>query len=176
MRFALGVASFLIASVAFPALAADPPAAIDATGRPAAYSKPVKQATYYLWHEDGAWHLRTRTKEKSREFSGLIRVQGGTVTRLDANAKGLEVRGKKKAKRDIGVVRDGGKTIAFEFRTDGGEDGFDFTVSPATTALDFQRRLMGCDHPDHIVIGRNGVSPPKARFTLPANPEAAAAD
>lgn len=181
MRCALAGLS-LLAAAALPLWAADPPAGIevadiDPVGAPDAYAGKVERATYYVWHEDGVWHLRTRTKEHSRPFAGVIRVRGGKVTGLETKPIppkfGKKGKPKKREVTDIGRVSPDGRSIQFSFITTGGEDGFSFTVSPPATALEFHLKTKGFDHPERILIGKDGKNPPAAVFALPAQPEAA---
>ncbi|MBA3312244.1 MAG: hypothetical protein M3552_22065 [Planctomycetota bacterium] len=177
MRSSLAVASLLCLFLQT-TFAADPPEAdapaIDPVGAPAAYTQSVERATYYLWQEDDMWHLRTRTKEKSRPFTGVIRVKGGKVTLLRPEIRAPKVGKKGKVKPpktpDRGFLSRDGRTITFTFETNGGEDGFDFQVNEAASEIEFHLAVKGFEHPERIVIGKKGVSPTAVKFSLPAHP------
>lgn len=175
----------MLCGLAAVAVRGDEPAAdgaltiIDPVGQPKGYTKPVERATYFLWFADGEWHVRTRTKEETRLFAGVIRVKGGRVTQLTPEQVGPKPGKKGKPKRrkpnDIGRITDNGRTVEFSFETGGGrEDGFDFRVNEPATAIEFDLIVKGFDHPERILIGKEGAHPAEAKFSLPAWPAGSA--
>jgi len=167
----------------------DPVFEIDAEGEPRGYDKPPKGPTFYLWYSEGAWHVRTKTKEKAHAFTGVIQLRKGKVASI-SGYEGLEVpnaraaaqkgKGKGKAKgrirkfEDFGKLNDSRTRIDFNFKTSGREDGFDFKVNKDATLLDFSLKIDGYGHSENIVIGGKNMAPPAGHFTLVAHPAAAA--
>lgn len=143
---------------------------VDPEGQPRGYDKRPSGPTCYIWREGEVWHLRTRTKNQSRKFRGEIQVQGGTVTKI-SNFDGLEASGRKKNRKsaDIGRLNTAKNQIDFEFRTSGGEDGFDFKVSASAKNLAFNVKIDDYEHSFPIQIGAKAQKPPAIPFTLPAH-------
>lgn len=143
---------------------------VDPVGRPVLGPKKAQGPRYLIWHADGQWHLRTRSSADQATFRGTITVRDGKVTEL-ANFGDLETR--KRGKRNI---QDAGKLnaardrIAFEFRTSTGEDGFDFSLGPGATALEFDLKIDEEPTPEKVYLGRKAVSPPKGKFLLAPDP------
>lgn len=143
------------------------PLGVNPTGEPRDHAGKGKKATFYVWYDDGLWHLRTRTGGNARKFSGTIRSVGGKVIKLSGIA-GLEAR--KKSHGDIGTLNRAQTEIKFDFRTKGGEDGFDFRLADEATVVVFDLALDGYGHADAISVGAKGLRPPKSKFALPARP------
>ncbi|HVJ68475.1 MAG TPA: hypothetical protein VM510_10845 [Caulifigura sp.] len=145
---------------------------VDPVGRPVLGPKKAQGPRYLIWQADGQWHLRTRSSADQATFRGTVTVRDGKVTEI-GNFEDLETR--KRAKRNI---QDAGKLnaardrIAFEFRTSVGEDGFDFTLGPGATALEFDLKIDEEPNPEKVYLGRKAVSPPKGKFLLAADPPA----
>jgi hypothetical protein len=100
-----------------------------APGRPAFHSgSPVG---YWVWHDDGGWHLRTTTHRSRHRFHGWITAIDGRVD---------EVRPTRLEWRDR--VHVGQRGVEFDFETDGDEDGFDWRVT------------SGCNRFELLVDGR----------------------
>jgi hypothetical protein len=139
---------------------------VDPCGQPL---KTINGPRFYVWYDNGVWHVRTHTVSRRHEFTGVILLRGGKVARV-SNFEGMEAHAKK-ANRDVGIVSDKGRKISFRLVTAGGEDGFDFRLSKAVTAVTFAFRFDGTEHPEVICVGSNCLTPPNATFTLPSNPE-----
>jgi hypothetical protein len=120
---------------------------------------------YWLWYDDGIWHLRTTGGAKGApRFKGLIEVADGKLAGLDGT-KG-EFKGKH---RDQFVFNPARTAIAFNFKTDESVDGLDFAVTPSAT-LKFTLAINGDAAPKHIRIGHDGDHPAAAVFTAPGHP------
>ena len=134
---------------------------IDPWGRP---QKKGPQEALLLWQDSAGWHIRSLAGARNAaHFAGAIHVVNGKVMRLAAG--GLEATG---PGRDIGQVSQDGKTITFKFETlNGGEDGFDFTLTRNATEIQVAAAFEKFDHPERILIGANGSSAPGAKFSLP---------
>jgi hypothetical protein len=139
---------------------------VDPQGEPRGYDGLPDGPTYFLWRDGDVWHLRTKTRKLARQFSGTVKVRGGTL-KLQDHA-GLERNRKRRRVVDIGRVNDLNNKIDFKFRTMGREDGFDFKVSKTATAVEFDLKLDGYEHRGNIRIGRAGQSPGQAIFSLRA--------
>lgn len=147
----------------------EPVIEVDPEGEPSGYDKPPRGPTCYIWRTGDTWHVRTKTKSQSRKFNGSIKVEGGTVTKI-ANFEGLETPKKKNKKSaDIGRLNTAKNQIDFQFRTSGGEDGFDFRVSASARNLAFNLKIDDYEHSFPIEIGAKGQRPPAIPFTLPAH-------
>jgi hypothetical protein len=135
---------------------------IDPQGRPAR----GKEEALLIWQDDGGWHLRCYAGgRKSSNFTGMIRVIDGRVNKV-GGTQGLERTGKNTA--DFGQVSKDKKVIRFELRTiRGGEDGFDFELTPTATQLEFNVLVDRFDHPERIRIGASGQQAPGTKFLLP---------
>ncbi len=144
---------------------------VNPDGQPKGYDKAPDGPTYYLWRDGDVWHLRTKTKKKTHQFHGLIRIKGGTVKKI-YNFSGLEAQPRKKGKKgqaapaDIGRWNDARNEIEFKFRTSGGEDGFDFQLSDKATDLSLDLKLDGYEHRGRIVVGKDAQTPPQPVFTI----------
>lgn len=150
-----------------------PVAELDPDGKPAGNEKKVDGARLFLWHENGVWKIRTRTKKDAHQFTGVIDIKGGKFKSI-SNYDGLEAGGKKKKKKpqDIGHWNAAKDKIDFNFRTVGAEDGFDFVVDKNATELSFDFKIDGYGHGRIIRVGGKEQMPAAAQFTLPAHPVA----
>lgn len=171
-------ASLLLALCVTPAAAADEPPAeapianVDPTGRPRQLSDKPKGPLYYVWYEDGLWHLRTRTPERAYSFTGTIRARNGRLQPMEV--AGLEPPGRNRRKFGDRVRKAGQSGLEFELRTMGRIDGFDIRILGSDVeAVDFDLRIDGTAAPKRILIGENGQRPPDGVFALPPNPAAA---
>ena len=123
---------------------------------------------YFLWYDAAGWHLRTDSGGRKHDFTGLIKVAGGKVTRI-ANFGNLET-GKKKKKMDLGILSKDKTEITFKFTTSKRHDGFDFQVDDAASAIKFQLMIDGGAKPGRVLIGASGQPAPEEVFALPARP------
>lgn len=111
---------------------------------------------YYLWHDEGGWHLRTHGPGARHEFSARLTTDG-TFTAVDAVR--LE-------HRDRIAITDGGRTLRLHWHTYDGLDGVDFRVQGGTF-LRFDLELEGRPiTPERIFLGRRGHHPAHNPFTL----------
>jgi hypothetical protein len=140
---------------------------IENWGRPKNFDEAKgKVNSYWLWYDDGIWHLRTTGGGKgAHHFQGRIDVAGGRLVNLKGQ-KG-EYGGRNVDRyvfsRDL-------TAIVFDFKTDEGVDGLNFMVGPATATLKFTLAYDGKAEPEHIRVGKNGDRPAKAVFTAPGHP------
>lgn len=126
--------------------------------------KPGEGNGFWIWHDDGTWHIRTTGGGKgAHQFVGKIEVIGGDV--VDLKGKKGEYSGKN-ADRYVFTRT----TIVFDFKTNEGTEGLNFQVSPGASGLKFSLALDGEANPKHIFIGKDGDHPAAAVFTLPAHP------
>ena len=132
-------------------------------GKPPGYG-PGKVNAYWIWHDDGMWRFRTTGGGKgSPRFQGTIEVIGGQL----AGVKGLA--GETQGKLSDRYVFTSNQ-ISFNFKTNEGQDGLNFLVTPGTTAIRYSLAINGESHPKHIRIGKAGDHPGNAVFTTPGNP------
>ncbi len=118
--------------------------------------RPNAAMAYWIWQgAKGDWHLRSTTQKQSHRFQGRIRPQEGaslgnlTPTRLE--------RGDRMRLQD--------QDILFDFTTQGGEDGFDFTLN-GSACVEMNLRIDGAAHPRLVVIGKTEQAPAAARFLV----------
>ena len=177
-RFGLRSAVVLILLLAAPAARPeDKPAAkgevlpIDPRERPVLGPKKAQGPRYLIWHGGGKWHLRTRASMETFTFRGTITTQNGKVAEI-SNFDDLEIRKRGTRSQDVGELNPTRDKIAFEFRTSTSEDGFDFTVGPGVTALEFDLKIDDEPTPEKVYVGKKAKSPPKGKFLLAADPPA----
>ena len=142
---------------------------INTSGRPVLGPKKAQGPRYLIWHSDGQWHLRTRASAETFTFRGTITVQEGKVARIE-NYEDLENKRRGKKVQDVGKLNAARDRIAFEFRTSFAEDGFDFTLGPGATALEFDLKIDDEPAPEKVYLGKKASNPPKGKFLLAADP------
>jgi hypothetical protein len=120
-------------------------------GRPAAFA-PGAPMSYWVWHDDGGWHLRTTTESHRHRFHGVVRPDGGVITELHPTKMEWNDR--------IHMGPNGG--IVFDFETDGNEDGFDWRVSSGCNW--FNLFIDGAQQPAATHIGGDALSPLQIPF------------
>jgi hypothetical protein len=121
---------------------------------------------YAVWHGKKGWHLRTTTKKRQHHFKGSIEVAGGTIESIHSHH--LEAEGKLQDHWKVGPKR---HVVAFDFKTDEGTDGIDFTVSKDAKGVQFHLHSDGQDRPNHVWIGQRGEHPERMPFWLHAPPK-----
>jgi hypothetical protein len=123
-----------------------------ADGKPARL-KPSAALSYWVWQ--GArrdWHVRS-TSHQLHRFQGRLRpLQGASLSHLKATRLEWGDR-----------MRLQGKDIVFDFSTEGGEDGFDFTLN-GDACVEMDLRIDGTAHPKLIVIGKGEQAPAASHF------------
>jgi hypothetical protein len=107
--------------------------------------------SYWVWHDEAGWHLRTTTARKPHHFHGWVEPVGGIITDLHATRTEWGDR--------IRLVPRG---IEFDFETDGGEDGFDWRVSSGCNRFDL--RVDGAERPGLVHVGAEGHHPDHIPF------------
>jgi hypothetical protein len=143
---------------------------LDPVGRPKQFEK-GKQNAFAVWEEDGTWNLRTSAKAgekgkmKRMEYTGRVKVNGDKL--IAGDLQGLEKKAKAKDADWIEMHADG-KGFDFQFATfSSNTDGVTFKVGPKAESVTFKLLTAGDNDPKRILIGKNGVHPEKAEFTIP---------
>jgi hypothetical protein len=139
-------------------------AGINPQGHPKNF-KEGKVTGYAVWHSKKGWHLRTTTRKREHQFRGHIRVEGGTVVKI--HSYHLEKEGKLEDRWKVGPKR---HTITFDFKTDKGIDGINFTVSKKAMRIRFDLHVDGKNEPGHVFVGSAGIHPDQIPFELVAHP------
>jgi hypothetical protein len=103
---------------------------------------------YYIWHDDGGWHLRTTTPvHRAHSFSGSIVSSDNIVVARQVRDEGSD---------SIAV---NGHRLSFSFQTYNGVDGVDFRVG-CTESVTFLLKAQGRYLPaSRIWLGEQGHSP-----------------
>lgn len=126
-----------------------------ADGRPARLHRGAAMS-YWVWQ--GAkrdWHLRATTTNQMHRFQGRIHPRdGATLTGLKSTRTEWGDR-----------MHLQGTDIAFDFRTDGGEDGFDFNLN-GNACVEMDLRIDSTSHPKLIVIGKGEQVPDSSHFIV----------
>ncbi len=146
------------------AVGGGPGAGINPQGKPRQFKKGDVKC-YAVWHSNKGWHLRTTTKAVKHHFRGQITVEGGTFATV--HSFDLEKKGKLADFWKVGPKR---HTMTFDFETDRGVDGVNFTVSGSAKRIRFDLRIDGRHEPSRVFIGQAGAHPPEIPFTLRAHP------
>jgi hypothetical protein len=109
-----------------------------------------------IWHDErgSGWHLRTSTRGEPRRFGGRVWLSEGSFA---------DVRPSRTEWSDR--LRATGRAIEFDFRTQGGVDGFEFRVTGAR-CVHFALSMDGRDDVEHVYIGAQGAHPARHAFTL----------
>jgi hypothetical protein len=143
----------------------------DMSGRPEQDLVKVTNARYFVWHDSKGWHLRTAARALT-QFSGSIRIEGGTFGRL--RPIGLEAKARNPDRWALNAER---TEIRFEIHTVGSFDGFDFDITggkqSARVVFDLSQGQQGRRLPKRIFLGRDGEHPQKAHFAVPADSDKA---
>jgi hypothetical protein len=139
-------------------------AGINPQGKPKNF-KEGKVTGYAVWHSKKGWHLRTTTRKREHHFRGHIRVEGGTLVKV--HSFHLEKEGRLEDHWKVGPKR---HTITFDFKTDKGIDGINFTVNKKATLIHFALHIDGKNEPERVFIGSAGARPGQIPFDLPAHP------
>ena len=111
---------------------------------------------YYIWHDDGGFHLRTHGPNARHDFDARLRTDG-TFTDLDV------VRAES---RDGVEVRDGGHELVIHFNTFDATDGVNFRIADGDRlrfALRLDDHLIGTQR---IFLGPQGDHPDSNPFVL----------
>lgn len=142
------------------------------------YGKPMQldnlnRRGLYIWRTGRAWHVVSAAQGQRHVFTGMVHVKDGKFTNV-ANFGNMEVGRVPLMYRshvsDIGTLNAARDTISFKFTTIGARDGFNFTVDDTATEIEFRVLRDGKPIPGEVFVGANGIRPPGAAFSLPANP------
>jgi hypothetical protein len=111
---------------------------------------------YYIWHDDGGFHLRTHGPHARHDFDALLRTDGTfenvDPVRLEAG--------------DRVDLLDGGHELAIHFSTFDFTDGVNFTIREGEH-LHFNLKLDDAHiATDHIFLGAHGAHPKNNPFTI----------
>ena len=99
------------------------------------------------------------------QFTGKIRVEGGTITSVEAHDAEFKARFGEWWK-----LHEKRHEINIDFLTDRGVDGINFQVSKEAKMIYFNLHIDGKHHKNRIFIGREGQHPEMDPFALPAHP------
>ena len=126
-----------------------------------------KSNGYWIWFDNGEWHFRTTGGGKgAHHFVGEIEVIGGQFNQVQG------IKGEKGGKLEDKYAFNAKKNmIKFNFKTDEGVDGIDFTVNKAADNLRFNLSMDGKSNAGNIRIGKDGDHPPDGTFTTSAHPK-----
>ena len=111
---------------------------------------------YWVWTGGkGDWHLRTTTSKQRHRFQGRVHpLQGSSLSNLKTTRLEWGDR-----------MRLQGTDIVFDFSTQGGEDGFDFTLN-GNSCIEMDLRIDKAPHPKLVVIGKGEVAPAASHFVV----------
>jgi hypothetical protein len=137
---------------------------INPQGRPTAF-KEGKRTAYAVWHSKQGWRLRTTTRAREHHFTGTVTVEGGTFKKIHSHH--LEKTGELADHWKVGPKR---HTVRFDFKTDKGLDGINFTVTASAKAIRFNLRIDGKHERERILIGAGNHHPNNDPFLLRAHP------
>lgn len=124
-------------------------------GKPASFEA-GSTGGYYIWHDDGGFHLRTTDPEGvESHFTGTLTTNGAfhDLTAI-------------RAEPDDKVTQIGDGTIVFDLHTFSGVDGFDFKIRGGDrVAFDLQRdgHQIGVEH---IFLGKDSAHPDSNPFVV----------
>lgn len=110
--------------------------------------------SYWIWHDDDGYHLRTTTAHDRHVFSGHIEC-----SRADAWVKAYQL------KQDD-FVRLAGQRIEFHLVTQRNLSGFDFRVDWGNSATFFLEIDGHKGSLDHVFLGRENTHPASDPFTV----------
>jgi hypothetical protein len=111
---------------------------------------------YFLWRDQGGWHLRWVTKGQRHDFAGTIASDGPFVT----------CEGTDQGSSDA-VVLASAEVIRFDSRSSGGVKGLDFAVDHRATKISFNLQMDGQPVPADLVrLGFRGVRPEGVPFRV----------
>jgi hypothetical protein len=118
--------------------------------------EPGDPVGYYIWHNDGGWHLRTHGPGDDHHLTARLRTDGEfdnvDTVRLES--------------RDDYTVLDGGHVLRLDFHTYNWTDGVNFNVHGGTS-LRFDLELDDAQIAvDSIYLGRDGRHPRSNPFIL----------
>jgi hypothetical protein len=140
-------------------------AALDPKGEPK--QAKGKTARFAIWNDKKGWHLQTMIPDKSQEhrFRGVVRVEGGTITRVEPFR--LEKKGNLVDHWQLDLVNR--QALSFDFKTRI-VDGVSFQVSPTAKAIHFDLGVDTLADTGRVVIGERNQHPGAIPFSLPAHP------
>jgi hypothetical protein len=131
----IAIASIIVAFAG--CATAHPPPRI-APGQP--YFGPGAPEAYWLWHDEGGWHLRTTTAGRPHRFHGTVTPLGGQI---------IDLRPSHPRERERISMSPNG--ISFDLLTQGGENGFDWHVSSGCNR--FEIFVDGAPRPGLVHLG-----------------------
>jgi hypothetical protein len=105
---------------------------------------------YWIWFDDGQWHLRTTSGGRSHRFQGSIVGLSGSVTDMRLSSPALAER--------AALV---GDAIQFDFESDDAT-GIDARVAGGCVRFDLY--FDGKHRPDHVRVGVPARAPDRVPF------------
>jgi|WetSurMetagenome_2_1015567.scaffolds.fasta_scaffold10943_4 hypothetical protein len=149
------IALALLFAVALAPLAVDD---VTCSGKPNFAA--LESKGYFLWRDQGGWHLRWVTKGQRHDFAGTIASDGPFVT----------CEGTEQGSSDA-VVLASPEVIRFDSRSSGGVKGLDFAVDHRATKISFNLQMDGQAVPADLVrLGFRGVRPEGVPFRVELRP------
>lgn len=110
----------------------------------------------WIWSDANGWHVRTTTKSQQHRFQGVV-MATRDATLTDVKPTRLEFNDRLRVRN--------GRAVAFDFTTNGHEDGFDFK-SAGGQCLRFFVKVDGKPDPGNVNLGSAGTHPAKWHFKL----------
>lgn len=151
----------------------------------------ANSAGYYLWQDNGVWHLRWVSLDRARRFEGQVTINEGTIrllSKIDPGAEMSELFRGREDRRPFVVVnsavdaatremtaprpkfavrKKGQSTVTFDSEPDNSLDGIDFIVRGNATSIWLELKLDRKSSPSIVWIGQNNSHPEESPFILP---------
>lgn len=129
---------------------------VDADGRPTALVAGAPLGVWIWIDRDQTWHVRTTTHSQMHRFQGVVMtVRDNTLS--DVKPVRLEMNDRLRTHN--------GRVAAWDFSTNGHEDGFDFKTA-GSQCIRFFVKVDGKADPAAINVGKNAAHPSRWHFRL----------
>lgn len=138
--------------VALPAFASPAQQAPDVEGQPTLLRQGALES-YWFWHDEDGYHLRTTTAHDRHIFSGRVELSRG-----EAWVRAYQL-------RQDDVVRLVGQRIEFRLSTQENLSGFDFRIDFGNSATIFLE-IDGHKGLDKVFVGRENAHPSSDPFAV----------
>jgi hypothetical protein len=133
-------------------------------------------ASYYVWHESGKWHVRWVASERGHDFKGVVAAQGGAFTYMRQNDSDKEAMMYLSSQLRLTVSNDradpgmrlppplsvnsaiirqeGTDRIVFDARTTNNIGGFDFVPDDSVSVMQLDLQFDKKSVPGLVRLGR----------------------